>query len=204
MLRDNLLAVFGTKVVSALEPVTIEGAGFTVTGLVSSAVKTGSKTNGDRQFFFLNGRPVELPKALRVVNDVYKCAQSSVFGIVMLALVSSLQGGLIPWNSQYQVQMPMCQRTLDDSRQTFCRSLQVLCSHMACSACRSLSSPATAGCKAMFALAVTVSRAEVDVNVTPDKRTVMLHREGAFMAALREGAGGRLGSQQVAVFAVAG
>ena len=72
-LRDNLLAIFGTKVVSMLEPVDACREGFTITGFVSSAIKSGSKTNADRQFFCLNGRPVSLPKALRVVNDVYRC-----------------------------------------------------------------------------------------------------------------------------------
>jgi DNA mismatch repair protein, C-terminal domain len=74
-LRENLLAVFGAKTAAALEPVGHEDDGFVITGFVSSAVKSGSKTNGDRQFFFLNGRPVELPKALRAVNDAYRCAK---------------------------------------------------------------------------------------------------------------------------------
>lgn len=69
--------MFGTKVVSTLEPVQVEAEGFNFSGFVSSAVKSGSKTNADKQFFFLNGRPVELPKALRVVNDVYRCVLSS-------------------------------------------------------------------------------------------------------------------------------
>lgn len=53
-------------------------------------------------------------------------------------------------------------------------------------ASRSLSSPATAGCKALFALNIEVSRIEVDVNVTPDKRTVMLIHENQLLALLRK------------------
>lgn len=60
---------------AALEPLEATGdSGLQLSGFVSSAVKNSSKGNGDRQFFFLNGRPVDLPKAVRVLNDVYKCA----------------------------------------------------------------------------------------------------------------------------------
>lgn len=148
--RDNLLAVFGTKVVAALEPVEAEQDGFGIKGFVSSAIKTGSKTNGDRQFFCLNGRPVELPKALRVVNDVYRCMPMPLPLRSLNPRVAC--AGALTWNA---------------------------------AVCRSLSSPATAGCKAMFMLNVTTERSDVDVNVTPDKRTVMLTREAALLAALR-------------------
>ena len=50
---------------------------------------------------------------------------------------------------------------------------------------RSLSSPTTAGCKAMCAITIGAPRAETDVNLTPDKRTVLLQREADFLAALR-------------------
>ena len=72
-LRDNVQAVYGAKLLSGLEEFSAEGDGFALAGFVSSAVKNANKTNGDRQFFYLNGRPVDLPKAVRVVNDVYRC-----------------------------------------------------------------------------------------------------------------------------------
>lgn len=40
--------------------------------------KAGCGLKGDtsRQFFFLNGRPVDLPKAARVLNDTFKSLAS--------------------------------------------------------------------------------------------------------------------------------
>lgn len=78
-LRDRLVSLFGAKTVATLEPIKATDAeGFQLDGFVSSAVKNSSKSNGDRQYFFLNGRPVDLPKAVRVLNDVYKCAPSTI------------------------------------------------------------------------------------------------------------------------------
>jgi DNA mismatch repair protein PMS2 len=76
-LSDNVLSVFGAKTAASLEPLSVSSEHFEISGLVSSAVKSGSKTNADRQFLFFNGRPVDMPKATRVVNDVYKCDSTS-------------------------------------------------------------------------------------------------------------------------------
>jgi DNA mismatch repair ATPase MutL len=82
-IRDNMVAVFGAKLAAALEPVKATDGTFTIHGFISSAVKTGGKTNGHPQFFFVNNRPVDLPKAVRVVNEVYKCApQAPAVGLL--------------------------------------------------------------------------------------------------------------------------
>jgi DNA mismatch repair protein PMS2 len=70
--RDNIQAVYGTKVVSTLEAIGAESKGFRLQGFVSSAVKNANKGNSDRQFLYINGRPVDLPKAVRTINECYK------------------------------------------------------------------------------------------------------------------------------------
>jgi DNA mismatch repair ATPase MutL len=50
--------------------------------------------------------------------------------------------------------------------------------------CRSLSSLATAGCKAMFVINIITERSRFDVNVTPDKRTVMIQQMPDLLSAL--------------------
>lgn len=59
-----------------LEELYASNTTFAISGLVSSAVKTSGKTNGHPQFFFINSRPVELPKAVRIVNECYRHATS--------------------------------------------------------------------------------------------------------------------------------
>jgi len=53
--------------------------------------------------------------------------------------------------------------------------------------CRSLSSPATAGCKAVCVVNIQVAPEFVDVNVTPDKRSVMIQQESDLLELLRTG-----------------
>eukprot|EP00892_Ulva_mutabilis_P000642 jgi/Ulvmu1/10579/UM065_0033.1 len=122
-MRDNFVAVFGAKAGVNLEQLAISNTTFQVTGLLSSAAKSSGKTSGHPQFFFVNGRPVDLPKAVRILNDTY----------------------------------------------------------------RSLSSPATAGCKAVCAINIQAASELVDVNVTPDKRSIMIQQESELLELLRAG-----------------
>merc|ERR1711965_1065823 len=78
----------GPKVSGMLMPLETEmeiadRAGGSVTlrlkGYVSKAAAGCARTSTDRQFFFLNGRPVDLPKATRVLNEAYR-GLSSVGG----------------------------------------------------------------------------------------------------------------------------
>lgn len=73
-LRETFGSVFGVKAGGNLEVLDISNQTFQVTGLVSNAAKTSGKTSGHPQFFFINGRPVDLPKAVRVLNDSYRRA----------------------------------------------------------------------------------------------------------------------------------
>jgi hypothetical protein len=74
--RENIQAVYGAQVLSTLEPLEAESEGFRLQGFVSSAVKNKNKGNGDRQFLYINGRPVDLPKAVKVINECYKYVAS--------------------------------------------------------------------------------------------------------------------------------
>ncbi|KAG2486047.1 hypothetical protein HYH03_015254 [Edaphochlamys debaryana] len=77
-LRDNLVSVFGGRVAEALEPLVLprdEESGAEVVGWVSRA-GCGLRGDASRQLFFLNGRPVDLPKAARIVNDCFKSLSS--------------------------------------------------------------------------------------------------------------------------------
>lgn len=45
--------------------------------LLSGAGTAGSgRSTNDRQFFFMNGRPVEMPKVVRIMNEAYKSLSS--------------------------------------------------------------------------------------------------------------------------------
>ena len=74
-LRAAVATVFGHKTSSAMLEVREdlgEGCGARLAGMVSKASPGCGRGAGDRQFFFVNGRPVDLPKAARVCNETYR------------------------------------------------------------------------------------------------------------------------------------
>ena len=72
-IRDNVIALFGGKTAEALEPVDIDGGdGLHIVGLVSKATSGTGRAAGDRQFFFINGRPVDMPKASKLLNECFR------------------------------------------------------------------------------------------------------------------------------------
>ena len=85
---DNIASVLGSKVSGMLVPLETEveiakkdGGTMPVRikGYVSKAAAGCARTSTDRQFFYLNGRPVDLPRATRVLNEAYR-GLSSVGG----------------------------------------------------------------------------------------------------------------------------
>jgi len=44
--------------------------------LVSAAGAATGRAAGDRQFFYINGRPVDMPRASRHLNEAYKALTS--------------------------------------------------------------------------------------------------------------------------------
>lgn len=67
-LRDTLVSVLGARVVETLTPLSFEaeGLGIRAEGFVSKAGAGVRGADAGRQFVFLNGRPVDLPKVLKV------------------------------------------------------------------------------------------------------------------------------------------
>jgi DNA mismatch repair protein PMS2 len=53
-----------------------------ITGLVSKAGEGVGRSDNDRQFTFLNGRPVDLPKVGRVLNEVRGTLHQTVLGFL--------------------------------------------------------------------------------------------------------------------------
>ncbi|KAK9808938.1 hypothetical protein WJX72_006664 [[Myrmecia] bisecta] len=77
-MRDNLITVFGTRTVGAMEalPSTAQGSRL-IEGFVSRASVGCARSASDRQFFFVNGRPVDLPKVGKLLNELYRSLSTS-------------------------------------------------------------------------------------------------------------------------------
>ncbi len=72
-LRDNIITVLGAKAVAGLQP--FEAAlphGCTASGFVSLPAAGAGRASGDRQFLYVNGRPVDLPRVAKTLNEAYR------------------------------------------------------------------------------------------------------------------------------------
>ncbi|XP_048138350.1 DNA mismatch repair protein PMS1 isoform X2 [Rhodamnia argentea] len=84
-LKDNIITVFGMNTFKCLEPVTISvSEDCTVEGFLSKPGLGSGRNLGDRQFFFVNGRPVDMPKVSKLVNELYKGANSKQYPVAVM------------------------------------------------------------------------------------------------------------------------
>lgn len=84
-LKDNIINVFGITIFNCLEPVNICLTDIcNVDGYVSKAGSGSGRNLGDRQYFFVNGRPVDMPKVGKLVNELYKGANTRQYPIAIL------------------------------------------------------------------------------------------------------------------------
>ncbi|XAR61326.1 hypothetical protein NMG60_11034991 [Bertholletia excelsa] len=87
-LKDNIITVFGMNTFSCLEPVDIcISEGRKVNGYLSKSGNGSGRNIGDRQFFFVNSRPVDMPKVIKLVNELYKGANSRQYPIAILNFI---------------------------------------------------------------------------------------------------------------------
>ena len=84
-LKDNIITVFGMNTFNCLEPLNIcLSDSSKVEGFVSKSGYGSGRTLGDRQFFFVNSRPVDMPKVGKLVNELYKGANSRQYPIAIM------------------------------------------------------------------------------------------------------------------------
>lgn len=84
-LKENIIMVFGMSTFSCLEPVRLSiSDDCLVEGFVSKSGNGSGRNLGDRQFFFVNGRPVDMPKVGKLVNELYRGANSKQYPIAIM------------------------------------------------------------------------------------------------------------------------
>ncbi|MED6155508.1 hypothetical protein PIB30_006016 [Stylosanthes scabra] len=84
-LKDNIITVLGMNTFNCLKPLTIcISDGCEVDGFISKPGHGSGRNLGDRQYFFVNGRPVDMPKISKLVNELYKGANPKQYPIAIL------------------------------------------------------------------------------------------------------------------------
>ena len=85
--RDNVASVFGSKTVASMRDVDVELGGNTncrVVGFISKPEPGCGRAGADRQFYYVNGRPVDVPKIAKAVNESYRSFNSAQAPMVVL------------------------------------------------------------------------------------------------------------------------
>ncbi|XP_020878258.1 DNA mismatch repair protein PMS1 isoform X1 [Arabidopsis lyrata subsp. lyrata] len=87
-LKDNIITVFGMNTFTSLQPVSIcISEDCRVEGFLSKPGQGTGRNLADRQYFFINGRPVEMPKVSKLVNELYKDTSSRKYPVAILDFV---------------------------------------------------------------------------------------------------------------------
>ncbi|GAB2281577.1 hypothetical protein Dimus_016158 [Dionaea muscipula] len=87
-LKDNIISVFGMSNFSCLDPLKVAiSKDCEVEGFLSKPGYGNGRNLGDRQFFYVNGRPVDMPKVSKLVNELYKGGNSRQYPIVILNFI---------------------------------------------------------------------------------------------------------------------
>ncbi|XP_054722911.1 mismatch repair endonuclease PMS2-like [Uloborus diversus] len=105
-LRNNMLSVFGSKQVNQLMEITqlepsvavleeyflpasvVEKSKmFRIEGFISNSTHGEGRSAADRQFFFIDGRPCDLPKVSKLINEIYHTFNRSQYPFVLLNVV---------------------------------------------------------------------------------------------------------------------
>lgn len=78
-LKDNVVAIWGRKCADALEPFLADflqtSNHMRIEGLISKASQ--GRSVAERQFFYINGRPVDLPKISKLLNETFRNLSSA-------------------------------------------------------------------------------------------------------------------------------
>lgn len=104
--RENIISIFGSKQISALIDVDIlppselilndfgiqhlkeKPLPFKLEFLISSGMHGSGRSTSDRQFFYINSRPVDSSKIAKVINDAYKEFNANQYPFIFLNIIS--------------------------------------------------------------------------------------------------------------------
>lgn len=84
-LKDNIINVFGLSTFQSLDSLNFSlSEDCKVEGFLSKPQNGSGRTTAYKQYFFVNGRPVDMPKVSKLVNELFRSSSSKQFPIVIL------------------------------------------------------------------------------------------------------------------------
>ncbi|KAG6495274.1 hypothetical protein ZIOFF_043068 [Zingiber officinale] len=84
-LKDNIINVFGLNTFQSLDSLNFSlSEDCKVEGFLSKPQNGSGRTTAYKHYFFVNGRPVDMPKVSKLVNELFRSSSSKQFPIVIL------------------------------------------------------------------------------------------------------------------------
>lgn len=84
-LKDNIINVFGLNTFQSLSSLNFSiSEDCKVEGFLSKPQNGSGCTTAYKQYFFVNGRPVDMPKVSKLINELFRSSSSKQFPIVIL------------------------------------------------------------------------------------------------------------------------
>ncbi|KAH8549580.1 mismatch repair endonuclease PMS2 [Umbelopsis sp. PMI_123] len=100
-IRENIANIFGAKVISQIMPVNLSlsetdtptikeisddcnSDGVKVVGFISKPTWGNGRSSADRQYLYINGRPCNLPKISRALNEIFRTFISNQYPFAIL------------------------------------------------------------------------------------------------------------------------
>eukprot|EP01083_Nonionella_stella_P071571 192336_1 len=84
-LKTNIASVYGAKQIGCLREVGGSlSVGLKLNGYISEPFPGKGRSCSDRQHYYINKRPVELPKVQRCINDAYRSVNGQQFPVAMI------------------------------------------------------------------------------------------------------------------------
>ena len=97
-LRDNFCTIFSAKQAELLADFSCSGSDWHINGLFSKPIPNAGMASAERQFLFLNDRPIDFPKITRVCNEMYRRVSHShpVFVLNIVTAAHNVDVNLTP------------------------------------------------------------------------------------------------------------
>lgn len=88
-LLDNVITIFGNETAKGLIPIDVPvNDDIRITGFISNhSIGYGGKTSIDRQFLFINKRPIYMKRFNRVLNETYKLYNNTQYPVFILNII---------------------------------------------------------------------------------------------------------------------
>ncbi|TVU29461.1 hypothetical protein EJB05_21027, partial [Eragrostis curvula] len=86
--KDNIITVFGLPTFRCLEPFSVTiSDDCRIEGFLSKPGPGTGRNSGDRQFFYVNGRPIDMPKVTKLLNELYRSSNAKQYPVAILDFI---------------------------------------------------------------------------------------------------------------------